>query len=65
MERSRPTKKILEFYGSLNKAKYETMNWIFAIKEDLGAARITQTNLAKHLQASARGKSARRLEEFG
>lgn len=56
MERSRPTKRILEFYGSLNKAKSETMTWIFAIKEDLGAAGITQTNLAKHIQAYHREK---------
>lgn len=58
------TEQILEFYGSLNKAKSETMTQIFAIKEDLGAAGITQTNLAKHIQASVTEKSARRPEEF-
>lgn len=59
MERSRPTKQILEFYGSLNKAKSQTMNWIFAIKVDLGAA-------GKHkqtLQNTFRHQSERKVQE--
>ena len=45
MESTRLTKQIVEFYENRSKAKIETIKWIGAIKEDLKAAGIKQTDI--------------------
>ena len=46
MNPSRLTKQIVEFYESRSKAKVETIKWIAAIKDDVKAAGITQTDIS-------------------
>ena len=45
MDPTRLTKQIVEFYETRSRAKVETIKWIAAIKEDLKASGITQTDI--------------------
>lgn len=45
MKSSRLTKQTFEFYENQRKAKAETMTWTSAVKGELVAAGITQTDI--------------------